>query len=72
MQRILVDVTDSQLRELSAIVEAERRPRAAVLRDAIEAYIALHKTSAGDEAFGLWKERQVDGLDYQEKLRSEW
>ena len=24
------------------------------------------------DAFGLWKNREVDGLVYQEKVRSEW
>lgn len=25
-----------------------------------------------DKAFGLWQEFGIDGLEYQEKLRSEW
>src|SRR5579872_4603961 len=40
MSRILVDLPDSQVDDLAAIVEAEHRPRAAVIRDAIEAYIS--------------------------------
>ncbi|MCA8271232.1 ribbon-helix-helix protein, CopG family [Burkholderia sp. AU30280] len=72
MSRILVDLPDGQLDELAAIVETEHRPRAAIIRDAISAYIALHKRPLADDVFGLWKDRKVDGLAYQEEMRSEW
>jgi metal-responsive CopG/Arc/MetJ family transcriptional regulator len=72
MSRILVDLPDSQLEELAVLVEAEQRPRAAVIRDAIEAYISQHKAVLGADAFGLWKSKTVDGLEYQQELRSEW
>ncbi|RDU97783.1 ribbon-helix-helix protein, CopG family [Trinickia dinghuensis] len=72
MSRILIDLPDAQLSELAALVEAEQRPRAAVIRDAIEAYIASHKRARGADVFGLWKDKKVDGLEYQQKLRSEW
>ncbi|MGZ2748067.1 ribbon-helix-helix protein, CopG family [Burkholderia stagnalis] len=72
MGRILVDLSDGQLDELAAIVETEQRPRAAIIRDAIDAYISQHKRPLADDVFGLWKDRAVDGLAYQEELRSEW
>ncbi|AXE96725.1 ribbon-helix-helix protein, CopG family [Paraburkholderia sp. 22099] len=72
MSRILIDLPDSQVEELALLVESEQRPRAAVIRDAIEAYIAQHKRVLGNDVFGLWKNRKVDGLEYQRELRSEW
>nr|WP_285847349.1 ribbon-helix-helix protein, CopG family [Cupriavidus pauculus] len=72
VSRILVDLPDAQVEELAVIVEAEHRPRAAVIRDAIEAYISQHKRAMGSDVFGLWKGKQIDGLAYQQKLRSEW
>jgi metal-responsive CopG/Arc/MetJ family transcriptional regulator len=72
MSRILVDVTDTQLNELIQIAEAEKRSRAAVIRDALDGYIAQRKPALAADVFGLWEHRNVDGLDYQEKLRSEW
>ena len=57
MSRILVDLPDSQVKDLAAIVEAEHRPRAAVIRDAIEAYISQHKRVHGADVFGLWKKK---------------
>ncbi|KVT72088.1 CopG family transcriptional regulator [Burkholderia ubonensis] len=72
MSRILVDLPDAQVQALAAVVEAERRPRAAVIRDAIDAYLAQRKRTVGADVFGLWKEKKVDGLTYQEALREEW
>ncbi|KWN84601.1 CopG family transcriptional regulator [Burkholderia ubonensis] len=72
MSRILVDLPDAQIQALAALVEAERRPRAAVIRDAIDAYLAQRKRTVGADVFGLWKEKMVDGLTYQEALREEW
>ncbi|CAB3786111.1 ribbon-helix-helix protein, CopG family [Pararobbsia alpina] len=72
MSRILVDLPDAQVEALAVLVEAEQRPRAAVIRDAIEAYIAQHKRALGADVFGLWKAKKVDGLEYQQELRSEW
>ncbi|APR96751.1 putative transcriptional regulator, CopG family [Pandoraea thiooxydans] len=68
----MVDLPDSQIEELAVIVESEQRPRAAVIRDAIEAYIAQRKRTLGTDVFGLWKSKKVDGLTYQQELRSEW
>lgn len=72
MSRILVDLPDAQVEELAVLVEAEQRSRAAVIRDAIDAYIAQHRRAPGADVFGLWKSRKIDGLEYQQELRSEW
>ncbi|WP_029047018.1 ribbon-helix-helix protein, CopG family [Cupriavidus sp. amp6] len=72
MGRVFVDLTDTQIEELAAIVEAEHRPRAAVIRDAIEAYIAQRKLALGADVFGRWKDKQIDGLAYQQERRLEW
>jgi metal-responsive CopG/Arc/MetJ family transcriptional regulator len=72
MSRILVDLPDAQVEELAALVETEQRSRAAVIRDAIDAYIAQHKRALGADVFGLWKSKKIDGLEYQQELRSEW
>lgn len=72
MSRILVDLPDAQVEELAALVETEQRSRAAVIRDAIDAYIARHKRALGADVFGLWKSKKIDGLGYQQELRSEW
>ncbi|KQR74378.1 CopG family transcriptional regulator [Burkholderia sp. Leaf177] len=72
MSRILVDLTDAQLSEITQIAEVDKRARAAVIRDALDLYIAQRKPALAADVFGLWESREIDGLDYQEGLRSEW
>jgi hypothetical protein len=69
--RTLVDIPERQLKALTAICEAEKVSRAEVVRQAIAAYLEKKKPG-GVDAFGLWKDRKVDGLTYQEQVRSEW
>jgi predicted transcriptional regulator len=70
--RTLVDIKERQLRLLDQLAKKQKRPRAALIRDAVADYLEkriAHETSA---AFGLWGKRTIDGLDYQDKIRSEW
>jgi hypothetical protein len=69
--RILVDIPQKYLDELGAIARVEKRPRAEIIRRAIADYVEQNRPATAD-AFGIWKERQVGGLDYQEAIRSEW
>ncbi|KAK44823.1 ribbon-helix-helix protein, CopG family [Caballeronia sp. LZ029] len=72
MGRILIDLPDEQIDELAALGEAQQRPRAAIIRDAISAYVASKKRRPAVDVFGLWEERKIDGLQYQRELREEW
>ena len=72
MARILIDLTDAQLQALAAKVHAEKRSRAAIVRDAIDDYLERHAISDASGVFGLWKDRALDGLEYQEAHRAEW
>lgn len=68
--RALVDIPDKQIDQLSAICELKKLSRAEAIRQAIRLYIEQNKP--GDDAFGLWKDKKVDGLTYQEQVRAEW
>jgi metal-responsive CopG/Arc/MetJ family transcriptional regulator len=70
--RTLVDVGDSQLQELDELSKEEKRSRAALIREAIDDFLAKRRSKHEGDAFGLWGNRKVDGLVYQERLRSEW
>lgn len=71
MGRILVDIPQKHIDDLGAIARVQKRSRAEVIRKAIADYVEQNKPATAD-AFGLWKDRQVDGLVYQESIRSEW
>ena len=70
--RILVDANASQVAALDDLAKREQRPRAAVIRAAIDDYVARNKRDWIKEGFGLWGKDGEDGLAYQERLRSEW
>jgi metal-responsive CopG/Arc/MetJ family transcriptional regulator len=72
MMRTLVDVGDSQLQELDELSKEEKRSRAALIREAIDDFIAKRRSKHEGDAFGLWGNRKVDGVVYQNKLRGEW
>ena len=70
--RTLVDLGDAQLQALDELSRKENRSRAALIRRAIDEYLAKQHDKQEGDAFGLWGKRKVDGLAYQEKVRSEW
>lgn len=69
--RTLVDLGDTQVRKLDELSKHEKRSRAALIREAIDDFLAKRLRREQD-AFGLWGNRKVDGLAYQEKVRGEW
>jgi metal-responsive CopG/Arc/MetJ family transcriptional regulator len=71
-RRILIDLNEAQVEELTTLAQSEQRPRAAVVREAISAYLVQRRQAPGRSVFGLWQGRGVDGLRYQQELRSEW
>ena len=70
--RTLVDVGDSQLQELDQLSKQEKRSRTALIREAIDDFLARRRSQHQGDAFGLWGERKIDGLAYQAKVRDEW
>ncbi len=73
--RILVDIPEPQLRELTRLSKRRKVSRAAVIREALSAYLARQKSTTEKDmrnAFGLWGDHKIDGLEYQRKLRDEW
>lgn len=70
--RTLVDLGDTQIQSLDELSKKEKRSRAALIRQAIDDFLARRRGDQEGDAFGLWGKRKVDGLAYQEKARREW
>lgn len=70
--RTLVDLGDTQIQALDELSKKDKRSRAALIRQAIDDYLARRQSKQEGDAFGLWGKRKVDGLAYQEKARREW
>ena len=70
--RTLVDIPEAELEALNALSRAEGISRAESIRRAISAYVELNSPPAKHAGFGLWKDYDIDGDEYQQKIRSEW
>jgi len=70
--RILTEIEDEHVEQLDAMASQAKRSRAALIRDAVAAYLGIQKQTHAEDAFGLWGKRKVDGLAYQKKMRAEW
>lgn len=72
MGRILIDLSDDVIQRLDNLKQLRNRPRAELLREAIELYLDQQNSSVIREALGLWGNQQEDGLEFERKLREEW
>jgi predicted transcriptional regulator len=70
--RTLVDIGDAELRALDHLAKAKKVSRASLIRKAVGDLLDRNNRETEVEAFGLWGDRAIDGLDYQETIRSEW
>jgi metal-responsive CopG/Arc/MetJ family transcriptional regulator len=70
--RTLVDIGEAELPELEKMAKEDKRSRAALIRQAIDEFVAKRRSQHQGDAFGLWGERKIDGLAYQAKVRDEW
>jgi hypothetical protein len=57
---------------LDELSKAEKKSRAALIRQAIDDYLDKHRSAGQEDAFGLWGNRKIDGMAYQRRLRREW
>lgn len=71
--RINIDLTDQQLAALVRMSRRRKLPRAELIRQAVDRYLAEQAPEAA-AAFGLWKRAgsREDGLAYQRRRRQEW
>ena len=74
MTRILADLPDEDIKWLDKRAAGQGKSRAAVLREAVEAYRAESRKEGFEKYFGLWERHgsTVDGLEYERQLRDEW
>jgi len=74
--RTLVNLTDEQIEALEAYCEEEGVSRAEAVRRAVDRFLAVGRRPGrsldSHPAFGSWKGRGIDGLEYQIRMRAEW
>ncbi|HEX4765638.1 MAG TPA: ribbon-helix-helix protein, CopG family [Lichenihabitans sp.] len=70
--KTLVEIEDGQIQALDKIARREDRSREAIIRKAIDFYIERQIDGDVTAGFGLWGDREIDGLDYQARIRGDW
>ena len=70
--RTVIDVPDEIIESLDRVGGSEQRSRAALIREAIADFVQRKSNPTAEAAFGIWKQKGIDGLRYQEELRIEW
>ncbi len=70
--RTLVDIGDAEIGALDALAQRQGQSRAAVIRRAVDDFLARNRLGDAGEAFGLWGAEGLDGVAYQRNLRDEW
>ena len=70
--RTIVDLPDEQIASLAHVCRREGMSRTEAVRRAVAAYLDAKQLTERDELFGLWRDRELDGLAYERTLRDEW
>jgi metal-responsive CopG/Arc/MetJ family transcriptional regulator len=70
--RTLVDIPDDALAKLDDLRERRGVSRAELIRTAIGDLLKRNPPVTPDDVFGLWRGREIDGLEHQRRLRDEW
>ena len=72
--RFLADISDDDIKWLDEHAAMQGKSRAALLREAVSAYRAEQSKQGIERFFGLWAKHgsDVDGLDYERRMRGEW
>ena len=70
--RTIIDLPEEQLEALSEICTREGISRAEAVRRAVAGYLRQEHDAEESEAFGIWRGRGVDALEYESHLREEW
>ena len=70
--RTLIDLPDKLLHEIDDLADREEISRAEAIRRAVRDYVASHTKPRPDAAFGIWKSKRIDPLEYEDSVRDEW
>ena len=70
--RTIIDLPEEQIEALKLLAERENASRAELVRRAVSDYLAQRPYGGTDSAFGIWRKRGEEGLEYQARIRQEW
>ena len=72
LMRAIIDIPDQLVESLDRVGKTYQKSRSALVREAITEFLRVKSIPQAEAAFGLWKQRNKDGVVYQNDLRQEW
>jgi len=78
VMRTIIELPDEQVKALADYCAREKISRAEAVRRAVghliddPAQVKARRKAALEAAFGMWKDRGIDAVEYQRALRAEW
>ena len=70
--RTIIDIPDQLVESLNLLGKTYQKSRSALVREAITDFLKVKSIPQAEAAFGLWKQKNKDGVAYQNDLRQEW
>jgi hypothetical protein len=70
--RTIIELPEEQVDALADLCRSEGISRAEAIRRAVAQYVGRRRSVTWAPAFGLWRDRPIDGLAYERQLRQEW
>lgn len=70
--RTIIDIPQHILEELDDLAKRGKISRAEAVRRAILEFVKKRTSRKPNAAFGIWKSKKIDALDYEDTLRDEW
>ena len=68
--RMTISLSDEQAERLKALCRNEGISRAEAVRRAVDRYLGDQRR--WEDAFGIWRDRRIEGLTQERLLRKEW
>jgi metal-responsive CopG/Arc/MetJ family transcriptional regulator len=70
--RTTIDIPKQILDEIDTLAKREKISRAEAIRRGIAEYLEKRSRLKPNAAFGIWKSRSIDPVEYEDALRREW
>ena len=70
--RTIINLAGDQVRRLAAVCRRKGVSRAEAVRRETTDHSDARRLREREDAFDLWRDRQIDGLEYERRQRSEW
>ena len=72
IMRAIIDIDEGEDRALKQLARQRGVSRAQMVREAIDHFLQVEAPKGAGAAFGIWRDKNLDGLEYQRRQRKDW